>query len=249
MNNIYSDDFPSNFLAPKNWHAKSKLLNTYPLIHEASRGNIEAVSELIALGVDINCKGDLGHTPLHEAASNGHFEVVEILLANGANPSPISELNKTPVELAKMEKHLNIFNLIEKYEKSSKVILSLDSIFKNYLDIDAFDEMPISLDSSNQNGDFPIHISTQNHSFQEVFSVISHGADINQITNNDWEMTSLHLAIGIGDFNIMKLLLSNGANFHLRNGFGYSPMDIAMITGNSQLIYYLHEWSSANDNS
>ena len=56
------------------------------LLDAALNGDIEAVKQCLAAGVDVNAKADFrGVTPLHDAASNGRKEVVELLLANGAD--------------------------------------------------------------------------------------------------------------------------------------------------------------------
>ena len=55
-------------------------------IYEAAeKGNIEAVKQHLAAGVDVNWKNIASLTPLHYAAHNGHKEIAELLIANGAN--------------------------------------------------------------------------------------------------------------------------------------------------------------------
>ena len=55
-------------------------------IHQAVfDGNIEAIKQAIADGVDVNSKGIGGFTPLLIAAMEGHNEVVELLISKGAD--------------------------------------------------------------------------------------------------------------------------------------------------------------------
>jgi len=71
-------------------------------IHDAvEKGNIEAVRQHLAAGVDVNAKDDqLGMTPLHFAAANGQKEVVEHLLAKGADINAKSGEGETPLHRA-----------------------------------------------------------------------------------------------------------------------------------------------------
>ncbi len=47
--------------------------------------------ELIALGIDLNARGDLGRTPLHEAAALGALALVELLVESGADVFALTE--------------------------------------------------------------------------------------------------------------------------------------------------------------
>ena len=60
--------------------------NAHESIHKAaSGGNIEALKQHLAAGVDVNSKTSLGETPLQGATYSGHKEIVELLIAKGAD--------------------------------------------------------------------------------------------------------------------------------------------------------------------
>jgi ankyrin repeat protein len=48
-------------------------------------GNIEAVKQHLATGVNVNVKDSVGATPLHSAAIKGRKEDVKLLIAKGAD--------------------------------------------------------------------------------------------------------------------------------------------------------------------
>ena len=71
-------------------------------IHDAATdGNIEAVKQHLATGVDVNANGDVyERTPLHPAANNGHTEVVELLIANNVDVNAKDEFGYFPLLVA-----------------------------------------------------------------------------------------------------------------------------------------------------
>jgi len=60
----------------------------------AGRGNLQTVRLLVEAGIDVNCLGDLGNTPLHYARKGNHQQIVEFLINQGARPELINELGE-----------------------------------------------------------------------------------------------------------------------------------------------------------
>jgi ankyrin repeat protein len=55
-------------------------------LHWAARANdLAAARILIGAGIEINQRGDLGHTPLHEACASASAEMILLLIENGAD--------------------------------------------------------------------------------------------------------------------------------------------------------------------
>ena len=70
-------------------------------IHDASAvGDIEAVKQHIAAGMDMDGKNENGMTPLFGAAFNGHKEVAELLIAAGADVNAKGFQGTTPLHSA-----------------------------------------------------------------------------------------------------------------------------------------------------
>lgn len=242
MESIYRDETPDYFSEPANFHFKSKLLQTYPLISAASVGDIEHLNDLIELGVNTNCRGDLGTTPLHAAASSGHIEAVKLLLEYGADPSLKTELNHTPLDLARINSNTHIVDLLTNWRPTTYAHL-LPQLFSEYVSSDYF-ENNFSINSANAFGLFPIHVATQRKSSAEVLAFAEAGADIDKQTDDGLQMTALHLSIGQCTFDITRELLRIGADYSIRNGFGYTPFDLAMLMGETKQIFYLYDWIS-----
>ena len=66
----------------------------------AEEGNVEAVKEYLAIGVNVDERDEsYGGTPLHFAAYSGS-EVVELLIANGADVNAKNQADATPLDKA-----------------------------------------------------------------------------------------------------------------------------------------------------
>ena len=102
----------------------------------AGLGNIEAVKQHLAAGVDVNGWGDKGNeaTPLYYAAQSGHKEIAELLIANDADVNLRSGMiiktedgdageqmaqksmnNRTPLDMAILFDHTEIADLLRKH--------------------------------------------------------------------------------------------------------------------------------------
>jgi ankyrin repeat protein len=85
-------------------------------LHKAAgAGNIEAVKQHLAAGVDVNAKDDNGWTPLHAAAREGHKEIVELLIANGADVNAKDEDDRTALDWAIKHKQTETADLLRKH--------------------------------------------------------------------------------------------------------------------------------------
>jgi len=89
-------------------------------IHRAAEtGNIEAVKQHLAAGVDVNAKDKYGMTPLHNAAFEGHKEIAELLINKGANVNVKLESGlfkgHTPLNIAIEFKHTEIADILRKH--------------------------------------------------------------------------------------------------------------------------------------
>ena len=85
-------------------------------IHQAAEdGNIEAVRQHLAAGVDVNAKNDIGRTPLLKAASEGHKEIAELLIAKGADLNAKKDDGLTPLDWAIREKNTETADFLRKH--------------------------------------------------------------------------------------------------------------------------------------
>ena len=78
----------------------------------AGAGDIAAVKQHLAAGVDVNVKGSSGGTPLHYATSLGHTEVAELLIAEGADVNAKDDRGRTPLHFAAFRGHKEVAALL-----------------------------------------------------------------------------------------------------------------------------------------
>ena len=67
------------------------------LLLAAKKGDVNSVNKLLDQGADINCKDDLGKSPLIQASSEGHVNVIDVLLSKGADINDIDIKGMTPL--------------------------------------------------------------------------------------------------------------------------------------------------------
>jgi ankyrin repeat protein len=65
----------------------------------AIRGDIEAATILLDMGLDINAQGDLGSTALHYAIRHGRRPVAEMLMQRGAAQDVADEFGQSAAAL------------------------------------------------------------------------------------------------------------------------------------------------------
>ena len=83
------------------------------ITYAASKGDLTAVQQLVAMGVDLDGGDYDGRTPLHLAASEGHDKVVRYLIQRGANANPRDRWGGTPLADAIRQKHDKAANLLK----------------------------------------------------------------------------------------------------------------------------------------
>ncbi|WAC04808.1 MAG: ankyrin repeat domain-containing protein [Methanoregula sp.] len=83
-----------------------------------------------------------------------------------------------------------------------------------------------------------LYEAIESNHYSEVKSLVSQGADVNCVYKN--EITPLHLASRImGDMEIVKLLINNGANVNATTRNGYNSLMVACVRNDKELVELL----------
>jgi uncharacterized protein len=99
-------------LAGKHKEIVELFKNVAALVEAASKGNNQAVSELISKGTPVNGIDQYGHSALTEASWNGLTETVKLLLDKGTDPTIQKSDGETALSLAASRKHPAIVDLL-----------------------------------------------------------------------------------------------------------------------------------------
>ena len=182
-----------------------------PLVYAARANNIESVKVLLAAGADVNQTTGYGWSPLLVAAQNRYYKLGAFLLDNGANPNLANRGGWTPLYLTTDNRNI-------------------------------------------ENGDYPVRRGDMDH-LEFIKLLLDKGADVNArvkdstetrtVFTNQWldenGATAFLRASQSGDVELMKLLLSRGADPKINTVLGVTPLQVASGIGWVEGITY--EWS------
>ncbi|WP_089393962.1 ankyrin repeat domain-containing protein [Pseudomonas delhiensis] len=88
-------------------------------------------------------------------------------------------------------------------------------------------------------GDRPIHVAATRGSIDEIHLVLSQGADIN--CKGEHGYTALHDAVEQGHIDAVNYLLKHGANAGILNDDGVSPVGLAKLLDEGEILHLLEK--------
>ena len=176
-------------------------------LHTAAKNNaLEVIQYIVAQGADVNAKGCEGQTPLHLAAGGNSVEALHYLVSQGADVKAKGSLGWTPLHKAAESNTLEV----------------LQYLISQGADVD----------EETAGGDTPLLIAIgKNSNIAVVEYLVFKCSDVN--AKDAWGSTSLHKAAGKdyrGDewgIPRMQNLLLRGADVHVKNIYGKTPLDWA----------------------
>lgn len=100
--------------------------------------------------------------------------------------------------------------------------------------LDVLDVRGFSINTTDNYGNTPLHISVMSRDKEYVKALIGHGADPNIM--NNIELTPLHLAAFLNDSETARQLLDKGAEVDIKGNSGYTPLHIASMMNNEEVV-------------
>ena len=230
------------------------------LLNAIAIDNAKATEALVKAGADINIKGmklvihgifvNWQWTPLMAAAYKGNLKLTKLLLKKGADInergwSSSPDEPETAADIAAYSGHLKVL----KYLLKKKSDISQNAIFLaargGHIDIVEF----FLVRGTNINAPGELYSKTLlmeaswwGHP-SLVHFLIKEGSQINLINENGY--TALAEAISnsnedfLSQFEIVKILVENGADIHLTGKFKMTPLMLAVEVNDKRIIEYL----------
>ena len=190
-----------------------------PLLLACIHNHLLIVKYLIKMGANINiCLDTNKQTPLYVACEKGHFSIVEFLVRNNCEINCVTKDLKTPLHIAILKNHVEIVKFL----------------INNGADI---------LMPATRNHYTCLELAVIENHYELTKLFVSLGLNVNHITYSDAypsacnsAITPLFLAAFKNNTEIVKYLLSHGADPKLKNSNDYSSvLSIAVHNNNLEM--------------
>ena len=225
--------------------AIQRMAQKSPLYAAAAIGDLRVVQQLVSEGANLNKADTLGGTPLFVSCMSGHLSVVRFLVENGADIERPQEQGWTPLCIAAENGHLSTVKyLIEKgASKETANDQGATPLFAACMHgkLEAAQylvEQGANLDVCNIYGATLLTAASDGGHLRIVQYLIERGRCLNECEIK-CNSTSLFLAVSRRHLEVVRLLVSLGADMHIRNSSGAAPLHVACENGDLLIMRFL----------
>ena len=207
------------------------------LFQAIAQQDFNALVEAVSKGALINANDRFGHSPLHYAAYKGNARFVDYLLRNGGDPNARGRHDSTPLHSAIWGRNMECAEIL--LEDGADVDASTDEGEtpgmtaalrgeKDLLEIlFALSADPHAKDAHGTNL-LDLAAAGGHREIAELLTEI--GVD---------NQNPFHVAAGLGDLKLVKRLLKEGYEINQPDSFGATPLLIAMVAGQEEMVDFL----------
>ena len=159
-----------------------------PLLATVVSGDIQAVEDLLAKGVDVNAKGERGLSAFHLAAVFGHKDIAELLIEKGADVNARAESSMWGEGMTVLH-----WSCVKGRKGVAELLIAKGA----------------DVNAKSKNGYTPLHVAVTEGYRDVAELLIAKGTDIN--AKDDKGRTALSLAKEHGWDEVVELLRKHGA--------------------------------------
>eukprot|EP00210_Caulerpa_lentillifera_P001283 g1237.t1 len=172
-----------------------------PLLHfPAAKGKLDVINLLISKGCDLDCEDKQGRTALHYACSENAHEVVKLLIKSGTWLDTYDINDDTALHLAIRGNHVQCVKQLIMGGAQTSII--------------------------NNRGLTALGEAISSKKLEIVEYLLNKGADVNRVSKG---YSLLHLAAGVGDVEILQLLLQYLSPDKVVHPGGVTPLHCASL--------------------
>eukprot|EP00057_Strongylocentrotus_purpuratus_P030575 XP_782071.2 PREDICTED: ankyrin repeat domain-containing protein 42 [Strongylocentrotus purpuratus] len=205
----------------------------------AAHGNSYTLSSILRAGTDNEGKNITTWTATHIAAFHGRLGCLQLLLKWGARTDEADGNGNIPAHLAAQEGHLpclkflvssgaTISDTLGARNDNGDTPKTLASQYYKQHCVDYINAVEWERDhpEDQENLAFPAHMSAASGDLGHLRLLIEQGV-VNINEKDDKGSTPAHRAAGNGKLECLQWLVEMGANIHVQNSAGETPMDVA----------------------
>lgn len=186
------------------------------LISAAARGDVETVKSLLTQGANVDASDESGVTPLIAAAYGNHVETAQVLIEAGADVNRQDRTQQSAYLIATSEGYLA---LLELTLAAGADVHSLDSY----------------------NGTGLIRAADRGH-VEIIEALLETDINVDHVNRLGWSAMLEAIILGDGGprhTEVVRLLVDAGADIHLADGNGVTPLEHARRRGYEDIVAIL----------
>lgn len=226
-------------------------LGRSPLHFAAADGNLNAATELLEQGAEVNAVSGSLRTPLHYAAAKGDLKMVTLLVQKHAD---INKGDSTPLHLAAACGKLEMVRLLVTLGANLDSVDQSRPLLKAAVDAkgltgtaslsaEKIADTKKLLAGGRPEGVTPLHVAAENGQSEIAKLLLESGASLDIKDGNG--RTPLHFAAEHGKSETAQLLLQLGASIDAKDVTGKSAAEVAMGNGMADTAHLLEELARA----
>ena len=207
------------------------------LFRSVALNDFTAAVQAVKSGALINATDRFGHTPLHFTAYKGNARILQFLLRNGGNPNVQGRHDSTPLHSAAWGRN----------------VAALEVLLEEGADVNARTEegetpgMTASLRGEKDILEILFALSADPHAEDDhgtnlidLAAAGGHSGIVDLLRKIGVKNKNpLHVASGLGDLKKVKALLNGGRDVNERDSFGATPLLIATVSGQEEVVDFL----------